>query len=531
MTNAEHGTGDVSESTALLRGTPVDNNRDVSDQSVSSKTQHIAQHRRKWRVILLLYTLVFIMMLGDNLYPAALIQVLEDIICTDNYGTSSEAVALYRLPESDSRCKAQAVQKELALVRGFQQLMPVFAGVLCTVPYSLLADRIGRKRVLMLSCAGTAFAFAWVLAVCYFRFVPVRWIWLSGAFLFIGGGDPVLSSVAHVMITDTTERPERAQIFLCLHAADVLSGFFGPAISAALMENGRVWTVLLLSGAASFFGAFVIASLLPETLHLSQSATTSSSILTQESGSASEDPVEPAKPHSSLLAPLRAVLASNPQALLLLCIFAPQTAARELFNSIGLQYSSVKFNLSYSRGNVLLSLFQGAQGLLALVLLPFITRVLAVPRGWSAWTRDRLYTIVSISATTSGLLVIALAPTLSIEIIGLLLVSLGSCTNGLLMGLMGGTVRPNQVSAIYSAALMLSIMVRSGTGPVFSALFMAGLELGWKWLGLPFAVMAALMVCELGASSFIRTERVENVEDEQRVFPCGDITDVNVQNS
>ncbi|KAI1821498.1 MFS general substrate transporter [Xylaria intraflava] len=454
------------------------------------------------------------MMLGDSLYPAALIQVLENAICSDYYSNPSGDVALRPLLDSDPRCKVHAVQKELALVRGFQQLAPVFAGVLCTVPYSLLADRIGRRRVLMLSGIGTVCSFAWVLAVCYFRFVPIRWIWLSGAFLFIGGGDPVLSSVAHVTITDTTERVERAQIFLCLHAADVGSGFFGPAISAALMENGHVWAVLLLSGAVSAFGAFVITSFIPETLHLSRKATIASSTTMQDGESASGELVDSAKSHGSLLAPLRSVLVSNRQALLLLCIFAPQTAARELFNSIGLQYSSVKFGLSYGRGNVLLSLFQGAQGLLALVLLPFITRAIAVPRGWSAWARDRRYAVVSIGLMTSGLLVIASAPVLAMEIMGLILVALGSCSNGLLMSLMGSAVRPNQVSAIYSAGLMLSIIVRSTTGPVFNALLVAGLDLGWRWLGLPFAVMAALMACEFGAGFFIRKERDEDLHDE-----------------
>ncbi|KAI1421741.1 MFS general substrate transporter [Xylaria sp. FL1777] len=515
MTNVgEHDTGNASESTPLLRESRDNNIRDVPDQSVSPETLHVAHRRRKWRVVLLLYIYVFFMMLGDSLYPAAMIQVLEDIICENYYATPSGIVALRQLLDPDNRCKAYAVQKELALVRGVQQLVPVFAGVLCTVPYSLLAERIGRKPVLILSGAGTAFAFAWVLAVGYFRFVPVRWIWLSGAFLFIGGGDPVLSSVAHVMITDATELSERAQIFLCLHAANVGSGFFGPAISAALMENGHVWTVLLLAVASVFFGAFVITSFIPETLHLRQSDTASRSPVAQDGDSAAEESVESAKFHGSLLAPLRSMLTSNPQALLLICIFAPQTAARELFNSIGLQYSNDKFDLPYSRGNVLLSLFQGAQGLFALVLLPFITRVIAEPRGWSAWARDRLYAVVSIGAMTFGLLVIALAPVLSIEVVGLLLVSLGNCSNGLLMSLMGGAVRSDEVSAIYSAALMLSIIVQSGTGPIFNSLLVAGLNLGWKWLGLPFVVMAGLMAFEFGASLFIRTERDRSVHDE-----------------
>ncbi|KAI8952009.1 MFS general substrate transporter [Xylaria longipes] len=448
------------------------------------------------------------MMLGDALAPAALIQVLENIICSDTYGGAPS--------QHDERCKSQAVQTELALVRGFLQMAPVFAGVLCTIPYTLLAGRIGRKPVLVLSGAGMFLSSAWVLAVCYFRFLPIRWVWLSGAFLFIGGGDPVQSSLAHVIITDVTARPEHAQSFLYLHAADVLGGFLGPAISAPMMQSGLVWPVLALASITMFLGVFIVAGAIPETLHLSQgaAAAAASAVAGEDRDSVlSADLTDAAKPLlGSLLAPLRSALASNPQALLLLCIFAPQTAARELFNSLGLQYSSVKFRLSYAWGNLLLSLFQGAQGLMALVLLPFITRVLAAPLGWSPWTRDRRYAIVSIGVMASGLLVIALAPLLVVEVIGLLLVSLGSCVNGLLMSLMGGVVPADAKGAIYSAALTLSIIARSVSGPVFSGLFVAGLKLGWAGLGLPFAVMAALLLCEFAAGFFIRTKRAE--EDE-----------------
>ncbi|KAI1308323.1 MFS general substrate transporter [Xylaria venustula] len=514
MASTKQHADNASESTPLLQAGGNIDSGNVPDEPASSETRQFTEHPQKWRVVLLLYAYVFFVMLGSSLYPAALIQVLEDIICADYYATPSGAAALLQLPAPNEMCKTHVVQKELALVIGFLQLAPMFAGVLCTVPYSLLADRIGRKPVLMLSGAGIAFAFAWVVAVCYFQFVSVRWIWLAGAFLFIGGGDPVLSSVAHVMITDTTERSERAQIFLCLHAANVGSGFFGPAISAALMEAGHVWTVLLLAVAFAFFGAFVVTSFIPETLDLSQSPAGSSSAAIQGGDSDSEVSVGSSKPNSSLLAPLRNVLLSNRQAVLLICIFAPQTAARELFNAIGLQYSSIKFSLSYGRGNVLLSIFQGTQGLFSLVLLPLITRLIAAPRGWSAWTRDRYYTVASIGATSIGLLVIALAPVLSIEILGLLLVSLGNCSNGIIMSLMGGEVRANEVSAIYSAAVMIGTVVHSLAGPAFNALLVAGLELGWKWLGLPFAVMSCIMACEFAASLFISKKRDEDLHNK-----------------
>jgi hypothetical protein len=113
-----------------------------------------------------------------------------------------------------------------------------------------------------------------------------------------------------------------------------------------------------------------------------------------------------------------------------------------------------------------------------------------------------------------GLLTIGMASVVAVEAGGLLLVALGSCTTGLLMSLLGGAVRPSQVSAVYSLALMLSIVMRSVTGPVFFSLLIEGLRLGRSWYGLPFVVMGLLMLGFMLASTFIRRERTELVDEE-----------------
>ncbi|RAL12729.1 MFS transporter [Aspergillus homomorphus CBS 101889] len=464
--------------------------------------------RLQRRVQVLLCVFAFIMMLGDNLQPAALTQVMEDAICDDYY---ARHISVATTGETSDRCKVHAVQMELAQVRGYQQLVPLFAALVCTVPYGLLAERIGRKRVLVLSGAGVCAALGWVLAVCFWRFASVRWVWLSGAFLFVGGGDAVTSSLVHIMVTDVTGPAERAQIFLFLHAADVLAGFCGPAISAALMEKGHVWTVLLLAAAALLAGTFLLTPFIPETLAFRTDAGGPAASPAARIDPSSEPITKPTSIWdriSRVLAPAL-TLTSNRQALLLLGVFAPQTAARDLFTMVGLQYSRAKFALPYGRGNVLLSVFQGAQGLVVLVLLPFITRWVADPRGWTPWARDRRYAIVSVVLTAAGLMVIAMAPGLVVEAAGLLLVACGSCTTGLLMSLLGGAVHPSQVSTVYSAALMLSIVVSSVAGPVANALLVEGLVLGWVWMGLPFAVAAVGMAGVAVAGLAIKAEKPE----------------------
>ncbi|BCS22561.1 MFS transporter [Aspergillus puulaauensis] len=497
-----------------MEGASIDNASEFTPLLSNRPKDERNPSRLQRRVTPLLCVFAFIMMLGDNLQPAALTQVIEHAICGDYYTMRSPPTGVSAT--TIDPCKAQAVQQELALVRGYQQLVPVFAALVCTVPYGLLAERIGRKRVLVLSGAGVCAALAWVLAVCFWRFASLRWVWLSGAFLFVGGGDAVTSSLVHIMVTDAAPPAERAQIFLFLHAADVLAGFCGPAISAALMEKGHAWTVLLLAVAALFAGTFLLTPFIPETLGFRADYGGPSSSSSPTPAIASDPSSEPpAKITTSslwarisrALAPSLRVLTSNQQALLLLGIFAPQTAARDLFTMIGLQYSRTKFTLPYSRGNVLLSLFQGTQGLVVLCLLPLVTRYIADPRGWTPWARDRRYAISSIALTACGLLAIAAAPGLAVEAAGLLLVACGSCTTGLLMSLLGAAVQPAQVSTVYSAALMLSIVVSSVAGLVANALLVEGFGRGGVWMGLPFALAAVVMAGVAGASVGISKEK------------------------
>ncbi|KAK9616804.1 hypothetical protein V6Z98_008196 [Aspergillus fumigatus] len=58
------------------------------------------------------------------------------------------------LGADDARCKSPDVQGELALVNGWKETLDALPGIFLALPFGLMADQAGRKKVLMLSLIG-----------------------------------------------------------------------------------------------------------------------------------------------------------------------------------------------------------------------------------------------------------------------------------------------------------------------------------------------------------------------------------------
>src|SRR5690606_6383522 len=90
------------------------------------------------------------------------------------------------------------------------------------------SDRIGRRRALVLTVAGTAFSYLlWVVSGSFWLFVAARM--LGGVF----GGN---ISVATAAVADVTTREERAKAMGLVGAAFGLGLVTGPAIGAATAQ-------------------------------------------------------------------------------------------------------------------------------------------------------------------------------------------------------------------------------------------------------------------------------------------------------
>jgi MFS family permease len=92
---------------------------------------------------------------------------------------------------------------------GWQDMFDAIPGLLLAVPLGALSDQRGRKKIFAWCLVGLQLNSAWVLLICWMRSLPLQLVWFSSAFLFIGGGPLVASSIALTMVADIVPPEKR----------------------------------------------------------------------------------------------------------------------------------------------------------------------------------------------------------------------------------------------------------------------------------------------------------------------------------
>ena len=173
-----------SESLRVLEAEPIDSNY-YSDLDLTSPDASTAllqdysesreetlppsssppRHRHYVRVIALSLVAAIFIEVGDFMERAPMMRLMEDILCRKYYESTAPLGTHITLPIPEQECKIPAVQGELAMLKGWDAALACIPGLLLALPYGYIADRYGRKIVLLLSLIGVTLGLAWILLV------------------------------------------------------------------------------------------------------------------------------------------------------------------------------------------------------------------------------------------------------------------------------------------------------------------------------------------------------------------------------
>lgn len=194
------------EATPLL-STEQEGSQQRQDDHLGNVKSDPRTFQQSTRVITLVCTLLLLLDIAGFLGMAPQMQIFEDIICQNYY--THQPSQIDTLPVNE-RCKIEPVQSELAIIQAWKDTFEHLPGIVFGVAYGLLADRFGRRPILLCGILGLAMSGLWVKVVCWLpEIIPLKMVYLSAPILIFGGGAQVASSMFYVMLADSYSEEER----------------------------------------------------------------------------------------------------------------------------------------------------------------------------------------------------------------------------------------------------------------------------------------------------------------------------------
>jgi hypothetical protein len=262
-----------------------------------------------------------------------------------------------------------------------------------------------------------------------------------------------------------------------------LTQFLVPPLSAILMRRNP-WIPMLL-GLILQFCCIPIVACFPETLNYQHHEREVS--IERVSSSLS-------KPHWTTdvrlsLNSFHALMAVDLRIPALLSTFLTHTIIIAATPTL-LQYLSTRYSLTLSTSTLIVSI-RSASVVAILFSLPYLSRTLTSVTSISALQRDVLMARGSALITAVAYVAIALSPSTPVCIASLLFSTGGSGLYMLIRSILAALVHERDVAKIFSATSVIDTIGMMLGGPGMAVLFGKGLDLGKKWMGLPFFVCAS----------------------------------------
>ncbi|KAK0705833.1 major facilitator superfamily domain-containing protein [Apiosordaria backusii] len=456
-------------------------------------------------IILLLSLLTFAIVTSGMMYMIPMFRLIEDAFCHLYYDKDPSE------PIEEHMCKVDGVQKELAYLGGISAMVNSLVGVVATLPYGVLADRIGRKPTFALAYVGIVIGFGWGPSLLFFGVTPNMYLVVMGCLFFlIGGGVPVAMNSLNAMASDVSTETTG---FLYLSFGAVSGTLVGPFLAGILMQTIGPWCPIGLVFALTplIFGALLF---LPETLP----------IKLKEAAQQGQQPLSKKLRAATKEFGVSLSLLRNRQLLSSLVLFIIQPAIFVAYSATLAQHVSKYFGWTLAETSYLLTPPLGVLHLIVLVVLPRVGKLVTDPSGrygLSIFSKDLLLTKVSLVLMVTGALLQGFSKGIVLFLIGLTIGTLGSGSTPLGRAISTAYVDPQHTSRLYAVMSMLETGGALIGGPVLAWCFNIGMRNSGFWIGLPWFYVAGLVSVSLGALMFVSKPKLsaegpsESDEQEQ----------------
>ncbi|KAJ5794581.1 MFS transporter [Penicillium paradoxum] len=462
---------------------------------------------------------------GISLVTIPQTRLYESIACYQYYESQDPSRIGPDGSVPERLCKIAPVQGEVAFIRGYEALFTAIPGVALAIPYGLLADRWGRKPVVLMSIIGILLSMAFTLAVCGLQKIfPLRLVWLAPIFTVLGGGVPVLFSMILTMIADIMPENDRATAFFQLMTGQYIAQITATPIASGLMETHGPWLPIQLGYICAFM-AFLIACLLKETAPPHRAVRNAAEIGSATTGSETSvqnlmeiKSVAEFRVHiTSLWHRATTILRQDFRVIVLILTFFIN-AVEEPTQSLNLQYISERYGLSLARAGFVISIKSVATIITYLILLPAVSRLLEQKLGLSDTRKDMVLARGSIVILSVGFFLVAWAPTVAMVTMGFVVSTFGRGYGNIIRSLVTSLVPPQFTGRIYTMITVIETFGLLLSGPLLATLFRVGLnQSDERWLGLPFVVAGGMgVVVAITISCIKLPTHVQVSESEER---------------
>ncbi|KAG4438250.1 hypothetical protein IFR05_006278 [Cadophora sp. M221] len=427
------------------------------------------------------FSLAVLLELEESVQRAPTIRLLENAICQKHFKALLHGHAGL---VDESMCKIKPIQVRLAHIRGFLSFFDSIPIILFGSAFGSNADRNGRRLAFSLAVFGTLCAMVWIYLTCHFwDHVPLEVVWLASLFRLIGGGPAIAIAMCLTMASDLSTEETRSKTFYRVFSAVLITDLIGPPIAYATLRHS-LWLPYLVCGLALLLTAPVILTM-PETLRKAPEHKNQASALEATGLSA----------YFKFLKDWRIFVG-------VVTVFLAQFRNNTI--EILLPYTSVRFGLKLGQAATLLSVVSAVNIAVFLFVLPAASISLQNRAGWSIHLINIYVARTSSAFLVIGAAVLAAAPNMSVVVVALIIYATGFGVRLSVLAVLTEFVNSRKETAqLYTLVATTDAVAHMIASPLLQKVWGGALELGGRWIVLPFLVLMGVFSLAFLASCFL----------------------------